>query len=912
MEDEGSTFGTKPDRLDRLVFEVMAEPDEQEETPPVASLDMLVEKVGSWIDRYKLLSVLGEGGMGVVYLAEQAEPIKRRVALKVIKPGMDTKRVIARFEAERQALALLDHPNIAHVHDAGTTEAGHPYFVMEYVEGLPITDYCDTHKLTIEARLRVFLHVCEAIQHAHQKGIIHRDLKPSNILVSADGDEDIPKIIDFGVAKAIAGPLTERTLKTEDSRLLGTPEYMSPEQADMAGEDIDTRADIYSLGVLLYVLLAGVLPFDPQTFREGGIDRIRKLIREGDPKTPSTRLGETSAEDSTESARRRGTNAKALQRRLHGDLDWITLKAMEKDRTRRYGSAGELAADVCRHLNHEPVSAGPPSTVYKVSKFVRRNRALVTGVATVLLVLITGIVVSMFALGQARARAEEAQTVSEFLRNTVLSSLDPYDVAGRTITTRSALDAISEDIAVKLRDYPLAEAEIRERVGFLYWSLGLYEQAEPHYKRAIEIYRARLGMQDATTLNAMTRLGWVYFYDSRYDEAKQQFIEALEGMQIVLGDKDVNTLHVMAALGGVYYMQGRFNEAEQLCPKALETMQRRVGDEDGRLVNFICTLAVGYRFQGRYAEAEELYNRGLAISRREFGEQHWSTLMLMQTFGQLCCDLGRYDEAEQLLLADLEGRRDSWGREHPDTLWTMACLGWLYYHQGRYEEAELLFVTAMENARRTLREAHLCCLHAMRGLGRLYVSQGRYDEAEPLLLKVLEIAPGVVGDEQWGVLSTRNTLARLYTAQGRYDEAQELCTQVLAVRRRNLGDEHPATLESVNDSGVLRREQQWYEEAESLLRQALEGRQRKLGPDHPACFESMHELGVLYIRQACYEEAEPLLLEAFHGREAKLGPAHPHTLDSLKQLVSLYESWPKPDEAAKWRAKLPESKPASE
>jgi len=290
MKDESSIFDAEPENLDRLFSQILGGPDDHEDSGIAATADGVFVQLGGQIGRYALLSILGEGGMGIVYLAEQKHPIRRQVALKVIKPGMDSKRVIARFEAERQALALLDFPNIARVYDADTTETGRPYFVMEYVKGLPITDYCDQHKLTIEERLNLFRQVCLAVHHAHQKGIIHRDIKPSNILVSTEDDKATPKIIDFGVAKAIAQPLTERTLATEDSQLLGTPEYMSPEQADMANEDIDTRSDIYSLGVLLYVLLTGVLPFDSDTLRTGGIERIRQIIRETDPKTPSTRL----------------------------------------------------------------------------------------------------------------------------------------------------------------------------------------------------------------------------------------------------------------------------------------------------------------------------------------------------------------------------------------------------------------------------------------------------------------------------------------------------------------------------------------------------------------------------------------------------------------------------------------------
>ena len=393
MKNKDSIFGTKPDRLNRLVFEAMEDSESDEQGTPTASLNAFVEQVGSQIDRYKLLRVLGEGGMGVVYLAEQEGQIRRKVALKVIKPGMDSKRVIARFENERQALALLDHPNIAHVYDAGTTEGGRPYFAMEHVKGSPITDYCDRHKLSIEDRLRLFQQVCLAVHHAHQKGIIHRDIKPSNVLVSTEGDKAIPKIIDFGVAKAISQPLTERTLFTEDTHLLGTPEYMSPEQADMASEDIDTRSDIYSLGILLYVLLTGVLPYDSETFRQGGVEHIRKIICDTDPKTPSTRLSKL-GDEARRLAESRRMEVGALTRCLQRELEWIPLKAMRKDRSERYRSASEMGDDIQNYLSGSPLIAGPETTMYRLSKVIKRQRIPVLAGLAVVLTLIIGLVAS--------------------------------------------------------------------------------------------------------------------------------------------------------------------------------------------------------------------------------------------------------------------------------------------------------------------------------------------------------------------------------------------------------------------------------------------------------------------------------------------------------------------------------------
>ena len=390
MNDK-SIFGARPEQLNRLLTAIgLEKSDDEGQVDRDASQESPAGKLGSRIGRYKLLSILGEGGMGIVYLAEQQRPIKRQVALKVIKPGMDSARIIARFEAERQALALLDHPNIAHVYDAGTTEAGRPYFVMEYVKGSPITEHCDDNKLTITERLKLFLQICQAVHHAHQKGIIHRDIKPSNILVSTQNGQAIPKIIDFGIAKAMNESLTERTFYTEQGQIIGTPEYMSPEQADQNTQNIDIRTDVYSLGVVLYNLLTGLLPFDPETFRSGGIEQIRKVICEEDPMTPSMRLRRASMDESIESARRRQTDIRRLRLTLHGDLDWITLKALEKDCARRYSSVDAFVTDISNYLQHQPVSAAPPGTLYIVRKFVRRYRQklAVLGTAVMLLIVI--------------------------------------------------------------------------------------------------------------------------------------------------------------------------------------------------------------------------------------------------------------------------------------------------------------------------------------------------------------------------------------------------------------------------------------------------------------------------------------------------------------------------------------------
>src|SRR5947208_1473516 len=372
----------------------------------------ITEKAGDRIGRYKLLQQIGEGGCGVVYMAEQEEPVRRRVALKVIKLGMDTKSVIARFEAERQALALMDHPNIARVLDAGATETGRPYFVMELVRGIKITEYCDQNKLATDERLKLCTQVCHAIQHAHQKGIIHRDIKPSNILVTLHDGVPVPKVIDFGIAKATQGRLTDQTLFTAFEQFIGTPAYMSPEQAEMSGLDVDTRSDVYALGVLLYELLTGLTPFDTKELLQSGLDELRRTIREKEPERPSTRLNTMIAADLTSAATQRRTDAPKLIHLLRGDLDWIVMKALEKDRTRRYESASSLAMDIQRHLENEPVLASPPSNLYRFQKLVRRNKTIFAAVVAVALALVIGLGLSLYLFireRDARRRAVAAE-----------------------------------------------------------------------------------------------------------------------------------------------------------------------------------------------------------------------------------------------------------------------------------------------------------------------------------------------------------------------------------------------------------------------------------------------------------------------------------------------------------------------
>jgi len=773
--DKTSVFGLDPDQLDELLSlgsNIVDGSGSDGKDSESGLSEMLVEQPGSWIGRYQLLRVLGEGGMGIVYLAEQAEPIRRQVALKVIKPGMDSRRVIARFEAERQALALLDHPNIAHVHDAGTTESGRPYFVMEYVEGLSITEHCDCHKLVIEDRLNLFRQVCLAVQHAHQKGIIHRDIKPSNILVSTEDDKSIPKIIDFGVAKAITHPLTDRTLITEQGQLFGTPEYMSPEQADMARKDIDTRSDIYSLGVLLYVLLTGVLPFDSTTFREGGVENIRKTIRETDPRTPSTRLNKLGEEAKKVAENRRieiGTLAKYLRR----ELEWIPLKAMRKERSERYRSASELADDVENYLRGAPLIAGPLSTIYRLKKFVRRNQALAIGIAAVLAILIAGVVVStLFAVTakmalnrEARARAE-AQAIADFLTQDVLASVN--EIKGREATVADILDIASESLGSRFKDQPLVEAEINWTLGRTYGRLGDSREAMPYLARAYQIRREQLGERATLTRLSKNFLAFAYVGDGEYRKAEQLFSQLVE-QGPGLEEPDMFPCFRANLACGVYLEQGRYKEAEQLLIDTWEmgtAWWEKFGHERKP---WQPELAEIYLFQGRYEDAEQLFTQIL----KEQGDVVLKESS-MSGLGHIYMAQGRYSQAEDLFIKGIEiGRLEHPGENHPHTLKYMNELAVLRTKQKQYNEAERLFHEALETRKLKLGPDHPHTLESKNDLAVLYKEKGDHEKAEPLLLDAIEGRRRKLGDTHPHTLESMNNLITLYEVWNKPEKANQ-------------------------------------------------------------------------------------------------------------------------------------------
>jgi non-specific serine/threonine protein kinase/serine/threonine-protein kinase len=640
-------------------------------------------------DRYRIVQLVGRGGMGEVWLAEQEAPVRRKVAFKVIKLGMDTRQVVTRFEAERQALAMMDHPAVAKVFDAGSTPGGRPFFVMEYVTGSPMTHFCDESRLTTRQRLELFQHVCGGVQHAHQKALIHRDLKPSNVLVSLQDGEPAPKIIDFGIAKATGQQLTEETMHTQMGVIIGTPEYMSPEQA--RGQHVDTRSDVYSLGVMLYELLVGKRPFESKGLREDGYDSIRRKICNEDPPRPSTRF-HALGDARSDSATNRHTDPSTLQRELKGDLDWITMKAMEKEPARRYVSPAELAADIESYLGHRPVTARPPSMGYRAGKFIRRHRWGVALVFSLAVALIAGMI-------------------------------------GTAVAVQEAMDASSQTVAQSFEGEPELEMEVRSTMALVYHELGEYAQAEDHLRRAVELAEREAGPRAAFTVGVRGKLARTLMDAGRYDDAEREMRALLPIFREERGDDDKETLALMGNLAAVYLHQERYDQAEPLLLEVVEVRREALGADHMDTQSASNNLAQLYMFTERYQEAEPLLRETLIVRRRELEDRHPRTLISVFNLGDLYHRMGQDARAEGLMREALEGFRAVVGESHPYTLETLGALVQVLVQLDRLAEAEILALESHRLRAERFRADHDLTAQAADVLVEIYEKTGRPEEA---------------------------------------------------------------------------------------------------------------------------------------------------------------------------------------
>jgi serine/threonine protein kinase/tetratricopeptide (TPR) repeat protein len=912
-------------RSNSLVDDLASNHDAVIEEPSVS------ERPGAAIGPYTLLERIGEGGFGAVFTAEQTHPVRRKVALKVLKPGMDTRQVVARFEAERQALALMNHPNIAQIFDGGETTSGRPYFVMELVPGTPVTEFCDNNHLSLRQRLDLFVSVCCAVQHAHQKGIIHRDLKPSNILVTTHDTSSVVKVIDFGIAKATSQPLTDKTLHTNHSQMIGTPMYMSPEQAQMSGLDIDTRTDIYALGVLLYELLTGTTPFDKDRLCTATFDEMRRIIREEEPPKPSERLT-TLGQAATTASMKRATDPIRLTQLLRGELDWIVMKALEKDRNRRYDNAGALAADVQRYMKHEAVHACPPTLGYQIRKFVRRHRGPVLAVSLVLLTLVAGIVgttAGMMRAERLRVRAEMAETEAITQRDKAVAAGDAERLAKESAQKRlvqiekgngilksifknlnpqveeregkplrallgEGLQTAVKQLELNLLDDPMTTAQLQYTLGVSLLGLGYPEQSVAVLNKARATFAQCEGPDHRDTLRSMIGLANGYAELGWADDALRLREETLALQRASLGSADIDTLQTMNNLCCSYAELGRPDDALKLGEQTLALRKEKLGPNHPDTLESMHNLANSYAATGRSTEALQLREETLQLCKAKRGPNHPQTLRGMSNLALSYGALGRGEDAVKLHGETLTLRKTTLGADHPDTLRSMNHLASSYAALGRYADAATLNEETLKLRKTKLGPNHPETLDSMHHLAENYDALGRDDDALKLREETLARRQAVQGSDHPNTLATMTNVAKRYDVLGRHEEAVTLREETLALRRATLGRDHVDTLKNMLDLadgyGKLGRAG----EAQKL-RQDIRDIQRL-----NALVRTQKELFNLKVGNDKWEIALPMLEKSVDLSKAALGPDHPTAFAMMNNVARCLQRLGKPELALPW------------
>jgi serine/threonine protein kinase/tetratricopeptide (TPR) repeat protein len=825
-------------------------------------------QLGGTIGPYELESTLGEGGFGRVYLARQRQPVARTVALKVLKAGMDSRAIVTRFEAERQALAVMDHPNVARVFDGGQTPSGRPYFVMEYVRGEPITTFCARKKLPIRQRLEIFEQVCLAVQHAHHKGIIHRDLKPTNVLVTTVDDQPAPKVIDFGIAKAIGPQNADATMMTLEGHIIGTPAYMSPEQ--LAGTTVmDTRSDVYTLGVLLYEVLTGLLPFDATRLENTPLASLAQIICEETPPKPSTRILRAGEEGGTESV----AHARQLAARLRSDLDWIIMKALEKEPGRRYQTAFAMASDIRRYLRDEAVEACPPSSVYRLRKFAQRHRGELAAAGLVLVALVGGLVSSLvFAARvdeQRHLTARELEKSQAFagFSSDMLSGLDPAVARGEDTTLLRQMLADAED---RLTNNPPDSAEV---------------EAEMH-----------------------ELLGTAFYKIADFPKAEEQFTEALDDAVDALGEEHATTLRIRHALGQIYLETTRLDDARRALTQVLEVRTRTLGPDDPLTINAIFDLAVLDRIGGKYETARDTFEGIVEHRSAVLGDRHADTMSARNSLATVLEELGEFERSAELFYEIIEYQRQALGPDHPHTLATQNNLSDTLSSLGRNDEAAVILADVLETKRRVLGPDHPSLIIALNNLASTYKELGRTGEAESFMTEALEIADRTLGPRDMRTLILTNNLAGLMLKTDRPGEARVLLAPAVPICGEVLGAEHPLVLAMLSyltgiDLGLGEPARAAVTAADLVARA-----DRGLRPDHPDRAKHRRLWGETLLEAGDAAGAEVVLLEAYemHERGMVRGPADPAKAAAL--LARACEALGREDDARRWRdlAALPD------
>jgi tetratricopeptide (TPR) repeat protein/tRNA A-37 threonylcarbamoyl transferase component Bud32 len=856
------------------------------------------ETIGSMIGRYELLEKIGEGGFGVVYVAEQREPVKRRVALKIIKLGMDTRQIVARFEAERQALAMMDHPNIAKVFDGGATDSGRPYFVMELVRGMKITDYCDQSNLSTRERLDLFIKVCQAIQHAHQKGIIHRDIKPSNVLVTVNDGAPVPKVIDFGIAKATQGELTEKTVYTQFQQLVGTPAYMSPEQAELTSLDIDTRSDIYALGVLLYELLTGKTPFEHKELVKAGLDGMRRMIREQEPLRPSTRFSSLQIEERTTTAKRRGIEPPKLVHQLRGDLDWIVMKCLEKDRARRYETANGVALDIQRYLKHEPVIAARPSQLYAFQKFAQRHRiALATATAFAVL-LVAGVIVSTSqAIRASRAeKAARADAVSRESAYTFLASMldlvGPSRARGRdTAMLKEILDETANGVGPALKDQPEAEADLMIVLGKTYADLGQTTNALEMTKEALRLRRQALGPTNAAVAEALNNLGAIRYDLGDYAGAEDAARQALAIRMRLFGPNDTNVALSLNNLGYALATQNKLAEAEETTQQALDIRKRLLPAGHPDIGMTLVNLAGIQYERARFSQVEESFHE--AAQSFEKAGNGVALGVVQANLGTVYARRGDLEAAENIHTNTLALRRKLFnGKDHSHLEISLTQLALVLIARGKLDEAETRLKEAMGIEERLNMGKHTEVADTLFGLGNVLARRGNWAGAEEEYQKSLTMRTEILkGEENADGIDSLDALALVAIGRNDLAKAEQLFTRAVQAAERSESPEYPAIIAPLwHLSWMLQQK------GDSAGNNTNSDEALRIAGKHGAygawpLLKSMYDLAEVLQLQRKFADAELVLTEAANYVEKNLSENKTLQRDAFQRFASFYESW---------------------